>query len=156
MSIDYNIYAGPVLIYGAKQVEVDASYHSCPNIKCSSHKAHISSKFCNVCGTKIELLHQTEMEASFPDYELEDLTAVYGMCGLEFLGDDERLYIPDGECPRDFLGDARHDEYYIDSDELDISKEVEWFKETFKEQIAELEKTAADVSIKWAIFTWAS
>jgi hypothetical protein len=165
MGVDRNIHIGPYIKAKKKLEEVvKEKIKTCSNIECKIHKKktgiHDGSKFCSVCGSKIEIhTFETKKNLTIDDVfsENENFEDSMYSPGSNY-GETDTL-ISNQHSPWDRHRIVDVDNHFDLSIELmNIQQEIDWFKETFASQILYLENRMGkeNISVHWGVINYFS
>lgn len=161
MSTDYNTYVGPYIkVYNPKKPSTK-EYHSCTNKKCKNYEVELSSKFCDKCGDKIQLIKVPSSEAiDFNVYEKCNEVIAEVMC--EYKPDELKeynIYISNNRDKYDnSVFDPKYETYAINADAISLKDNLDKFSDAFKFEIQKLKSVFgnSNVEIKWGVLGWTS
>lgn len=163
MSIDYNLYIGPIVLAQPKAIKRKYSVNLCP--KCEKKK---DGNFCDVCGSSITVIENTRTELSPSWKDLEDAFTEANLNSSCFANISEYVRNVDGfEGYEVFISNLKGDAFPIEQHEshskllteerlLEIVHMKKRFSETRKAEIEVLKVLYRDVKIDFAILTYLS
>lgn len=161
MSTDYNTYVGPYIkVYNPKKPSTK-EYHSCTNKKCKNYEVELSSKFCDKCGDKIQLIKVPSSEAiDFDVYEKCNEVIAEVMC--EYKPDELKeynIYISNNRNKyNNSIYDPKYETYAINATVNSLTEDIYKFWMAFDKEIVKLKYVFGDdnVEIKWGVLGWTS
>ncbi len=171
MSVDYSVHMGPFIKCKADQmITRERDIIACGNKKCQDFQGRIQiydakKNFCPSCGSPLENQVVEYEDDKIEANELQEgilKNALYETSG-DIFGEhdnDQHIWVANKkrEGFRTFGGDPRHDEMYLEIQELDTEKELEGFKRAFESEIQILKNEYGpdNVEVVWGIFNTAS
>jgi hypothetical protein len=160
MGVDYHVYVGPYITCKQRHATRDGARFGCINTACSKYrtKADKRTKFCPTCGqengsfvVKVKV-REDPYEVTGGALDRADSEAYGG-------GDDGRVIVTPNKskgAPREFSFDPNCDTGETEIGEGAREREMAWFSEAFRGEIAKLSASFDDVTIRWGLLLYAT
>lgn len=146
--MSYSVYVGPFLKCFFHYDLKETKKQGCSN--CKEEKFNV--KFCSKCGMEIKdfIMKEKKKSANYYYIEIDEESTISDIFnstgGIQNKGDIDILF----SLNYGFLQDRCIFEF-VEMDEVSIKRDIEGFKNRFKNEIELLEKNYDMVEIKWGI-----